>query len=135
MFDVLLVSHGHLAQEALATARMVYGEPTGKVTTLGFCPGESQDELLLKIEAAVRDSAPRGCLVMCDILGGSPFLMAAKAFVELRDEVPIEVISGLSLGMLVEALSAQEDASLSDAKSQALAAAQQSIRDVSEQFS
>ena len=135
MFDVLLVSHGHLAQEALVTARMVYGEPAGKVTTLGFCPGESQDELLLKIKAAVRDSAPRGCLVMCDILGGSPFLMAAKAFVELRDEVPIEVISGLSLGMLVEALSAQEDASLSDAKSQALAAAQQSVRDVSEQFS
>ena len=135
MFDVLLVSHGHLAQETLTTARMVYGEPAGKVSVIGFCPGESQDELLAKIESSVRNSAPRGCLVMCDILGGSPFLMATKAFVELRDEAPMEILTGLSLGMLVEALSAQEDASLSEAKEQALAAAQQSIKDVSKQFS
>lgn len=135
MFDVLLVSHGHLAQEMLKTAQMVYGEPAGTVRAIGFCPGEAQEELFSKVEAAIRESANRGgCLVLCDILGGSPFLVSARAFSELKDEVPLEVLTGMSLGMLLEVLSAQEDASLAEAKSRALQAARQSIKDFSEQF-
>lgn len=135
MFDVLVVTHGHLGEEFLATAHMVFGEPGDGVSALGFCPGESQDALLAAIEERVRASQDRGgCLVLTDILGGSPFLMAARAYQELHDEVRLEVVCGLSLGMLLEVLSARATEDVGAGVRTALEAAAQSVQSLSDKL-
>ena len=129
MFDVLLVTHGHLGEEFLATARMVFGEPGEGVRALGFCPGESQDALLARIEDGVRESSARGgCMVLADIVGGSPFLMAARVWQELHGEVALDVVSGLGLGMLLEVLGCRDSADLAGGVEAATCAAAQAVQ-------
>lgn len=133
MYDILLVTHGRLGEELLATAHMVYGEVGEGVSAVGFAPGESPDALLGQIRSVAAD-AKEGCLVLCDIVGGSPFLMAARAYQELRDSHSIEVLSGLNLGMLLEALASRDASSLAEGKRAALDGVRQSICDLSERL-
>jgi mannose/fructose-specific phosphotransferase system component IIA len=131
MFNVLLVTHGKLSEEFLTTACMIYGRPAGNVATLGFSSEQTQEDLLLRIKDCVYAAADEGgCLILCDILGGSPFLMAAKAYQELKSQFLVEVVSGLNLGMLIEVLSCQEDMSLLQGKQVAIDAAKRSIFDL-----
>lgn len=134
MLNVLLVTHGHLGEEFLSTARMVFGEPGDGIGYLGFCPGESQDSLFSEIVQRVRESPKEGCLILTDIIGGSPFLMAARAYQELHDDIPVDVVSGLSLGMLLEVLSVRSSSSLSEGVQTALDAASQSVQVLSDKL-
>ena len=134
MFDVLLVTHGRLGEELIATARLVFGEVGEGVSAIGFRPGESPDALAESIAARVSASAPAaGCLVLCDILGGSPFLMAARC--RQGAERPMEVVSGLNLAMLVEVLAQRDCLGVDEGARVAVEAARQSIRNLSEQLS
>lgn len=115
MFDILVVSHGHLSEALLATASLVYGEPGEGVDSLTFLPGNSADALHDSILRAVQASSGRGgTLVLCDIMGGSPFLMSAKVYGELEDKGAMEVVTGVNLGMLIEAMAARQTTSLGD---------------------
>lgn len=132
MFDILLVTHGRLGEELLATARMVCGDIGEGVSAFGFMPGEGPDALLEKICSYVRASSC-GCLVLSDIVGGSPFLMSARAYRELSGSCSMEILSGVNLGMLLEALATRES-SLVEGKLAALEGAHRSICDLSEKL-
>lgn len=136
MFDVLVVAHGRLGDELLATARMLCGELGGHVSSLGLAIGESADALRTRIEAHVRASTERGgCLVLCDLVGGSPFLMAAQAYRDLVPSVPVEVVGGLNLGMLLEVCAQRAGLTVAQGARVALAAASQSVKSLSESLS
>ena len=133
MCDLLLVSHGHTGEALLEAAAMVYGPAGPGVHALSFESGQSQEDLIGSIRQQVGASAERGgCLVLTDILGGSPFLAAAAVYGELRDRKMLQVLSGVNLAMVIEALSCRETASLSETKEKALAAAAQSICDLAQ---
>lgn len=133
MFNVLLATHGDLGRALLSTAGIVYGDVGEGVDAVGFVPGESPDALLAQIRERICASpAQGGCLVLCDIVGGSPFLMAAQAFRERPEGRPVAVVSGLNLGMLLEVLAVRDASDLDEARETALAAAHHSIRDLSE---
>ena len=109
MFDLLIVTHGNLGTEFLATLDLVYGKPNGWINACGFLAKQSPEELYAQVEDYVWQSRNRGgCLIITDIPG--------------------EVISGLNLGMLLEVASIQSEKTLSEAAEIACSSGMQSIR-------
>lgn len=128
MFEVLVVTHGRLGSEMIATAQMLYGDLGEGVSAIGFVPGESVDELYETICSAIERSRPSGgVLILCDILGGSPFLTAARAAHEATG-CPVEVVCGLNLGMLLEVIAERDGLTPAQGSQVAIDAARQSIK-------
>lgn len=135
MFDILLVSHGPVAQAMLDAAAMVYGPSSERAAALCFEPGQSQQELLASITDAIDNAKDNGgLLVICDILGGSPFLMSAQAYQNIENRASLEVITGMNLAMIIEAMVCRESASLQEAKEAIVASGMQSIVDFAAQM-
>ena len=77
MCKVLLLSHGNLARELLATSQMIYGEVDG-IDCISLLSGTDlahyEEEILSKVQ-----QSPEGILVLVDIFGGTPFITASKS--------------------------------------------------------
>jgi mannose/fructose-specific phosphotransferase system component IIA len=92
----IVVTHGRLAEELLATAKVIYGDFTGchAVTNIAKSPQTLLEEIqnLLDAEAGAR------CIVFADFFGGSCCHACMKLRME-RDDVP--VITGVNLPMIL----------------------------------
>ena len=97
MVGVLILTHGGLAPELLAAARVI----SGNLETFEALPlewSDGFDEARRKVGKALgRLSGKQGVLIFTDILGGTPFNVA-MAF---RDPGRIEIVSGVNLPMVV----------------------------------
>lgn len=99
---VILASHGEFARAALGSVEMVVG-PQDDVRALGLGALTSLEEF----EAAFGDAYDRlaaTCdlvVVLCDILGGTPFNVVCRAKAQGR---PMLAYTGLSLPVLIELL-------------------------------
>lgn len=129
MYDILIVTHGSLGKSLLDTARLILGEADEGARSIGFLPGESVEALQRAIATQVASSAESGgCLVLCDIVGGSPFLSSALVAHNSSPATPVQVVAGLSLGMFLETYSQRKELSLEEGARLAETAAKQSIR-------
>lgn len=143
MFDVVVVSHGHLSEELLSTARMLVGSEVDGVACVTYEAGESFDGLVDRIADAVASSvaaggqggpASGGALVLCDLLGGSPFIASAQVSRDQTDDRPVEVVTGVNLGMLLEVLTGRGDMSLAEGRACALESGTKAICDLTERL-
>lgn len=100
MAMLVLVAHGELAKEMKNSAEMIAGE-LPEVKVVNFYPSEGFDSLKSKIEQTV--SNENDILVLADLFGGSPFNAACAVLLEKR-ESNIEVVSGMSLPLVLEAM-------------------------------
>ena len=97
MVGVLILTHGDLARELLASARAIAGE-LDNFEALALSWGDGIDRAHELVDAAVhRLDRGDGVLIMTDIFGGTPSNVA-MAF---RDPGRVEVISGVNLPMIV----------------------------------
>ncbi|MBR4592829.1 MAG: hypothetical protein IKO35_06445 [Elusimicrobiaceae bacterium] len=105
MLKIILVTHGHLAQEMLDTASQIIGKPaddgfaTFAVTASSSVQQEA--EKLQKVLSACAD----GALILTDIFGGSATNIALTASKELPN---CHVITGLNLSMLLTAINSRK---------------------------
>lgn len=97
MASTLILSHGGLAGELLAAARVIVGELPG-FAALSLDWHDSFEVARAKTAAALAalDSS-RGVLILTDIYGGTPFNVAAS----LRERGRVEVLAGVNLPMVV----------------------------------
>jgi mannose/fructose/sorbose-specific phosphotransferase system IIA component len=103
-FRIVLAGHGTLPAALLAATEMICG-PIADVAAVGLAPTESPDHYADGLRAAIgRDS--RRVLVLCDLLGGTPFNVASAI---ARRSPRVVCISGVSLGIAVEAALADRD--------------------------
>lgn len=103
MFKVLLISHGNLAQEILNTSKMIMGEQKG-VIALGLKPDEGNEEFGNRVyEACSEMYSDDGILILADLYGGTPCNSATLRVI--NNFKNIEILTGVNLGMLLEALS------------------------------
>lgn len=103
MFKVLLISHGNLAQEILNTSKMIAGEQEG-VIALGLKPDEGNEEFGNRVYKACSEIySDDGILILADLYGGTPCNVATLRV--LNSFKNIEILTGVNLGMLLEALS------------------------------
>ncbi len=97
MVSVLILTHGDLARELLASANVIAGQ-LENFAALPLSWNDEIDRAHEKVEAALeRFDRDRGVLILTDIFGGTPSNVA-MAF---RDPGRVEVISGVNLPMVV----------------------------------
>lgn len=99
MIGVVVLTHGKLSEQLVATASMIMGD-SECVHAVTFSARESLEELKKKAEDAVSLYGEEGCLLLTDLMGGS----ANNISVELMKTKNIEVVTGVNLPMLLEAI-------------------------------
>ena len=107
MISAIVVTHGRLAQEFIATAQKIYGNVKGvyAVSNDEHTPQTLASEIDTIIEAAGLDDA---FIIMVDFLGGS--CGHATLSVERRRR-NVRIVSGVNLPMLLAFLNKRADVS------------------------
>lgn len=108
MINIILASHGSLAEGMVDSVSMLYGKPECfhsvclRAEDVAEAFGESIESLLdLNV----------GNIILTDILGGTPFnqgMLLSEKYSNVR------VVAGMNLGMILELLMQREVLSLSD---------------------
>lgn len=99
--NLILASHGYMAQETVNAAKMIFGE-IEELDTVTFVPGENVQNLKEKYQTIIaKYPEDTEILFLVDLFGGSPY---NAAFEMVINEERMDVITGLSLPMLIEVL-------------------------------
>lgn len=122
-------SHGAYAEQVILSAEMIIG-PMKDVISCCLFPGMYPDEYLKQAETKLLSYKKASILVMADLFGGTPCNTMAR----LLKEYDMHIITGLNLGMLLEAYSKKEDVSLYELKDISMKALQLSSVDVNERL-
>lgn len=97
MIQIVVATHGGLARELLHTAQIIVGSQSD-LHAICLELHEGIEDLKKKFAGAIR--AGEGCLVLVDMFGGTPSNVA----LELSQSQTIQVVTGASLPMLLEAI-------------------------------
>lgn len=106
MIQIILTSHGPMAEAMISSAAMLYGKKDN-VTALTLCEDDSIEEFYARMEKLLHTNAGgEGTLILCDIPGGTPCNTAVR-LAEKYDDVA--VLAGMNMVMLLEALLCDEE--------------------------
>ena len=125
MFNIIVVSHGDLGEALLRAVEMIAG-PQERVFAVGIEPGQSPDAFSDALEEMLRETAPAPTLVLIDLLGGTPYNVAARRVVAGR----VECITGANLPMLLELVMSRDELPLSDLAASIEKAGRESVRNL-----
>lgn len=99
MINIVLITHGDLARELLATASLIIG-PQPDVAVLALAGNESLASLTARVGDIVSRLAPGdGALLLTDMLGGTP----CNASLSFAGSAQVEIVTGVNLYMLISA--------------------------------
>ena len=108
MVGVVVVTHGRLGEELLATAQGIVGE-LASARALAVSAMESMEEARTALGRSIAElEQGQGVLVLTDMFGGTP----ANLALTFLDERRVEVVTGVNLPMLIK-LSTARDSALS----------------------
>ncbi|EHB89497.1 mannose/fructose/sorbose PTS transporter subunit IIB [Aggregatibacter aphrophilus] len=110
MTHIIVATHGKFSEEIVNSAAMVYGEDEN-CHVVTFLPGEGGEHLVEKYNAIIAtlpENEP--VLFLVDLFGGSPYNAAARVASERGDNT--DIVTGISLPMLLEVLDAKDGATL-----------------------
>lgn len=115
MIGMVLVTHGHLANEFRSALEHVVG-PQKQVETISIGPDDDMEQRRKDIIAAVRlvDDG-QGVVVLTDMFGGTPSNLA----ISVMDGAKVDVVAGINLPMLIKLASVRDSSSLEQAVVQA----------------
>ena len=122
MINVVVVTHGDFGEALIRAAEMIVG-PQEAVRAVALLPGESPDGFGDKLDVALGDLQGQDTLILIDLFGGTPCNVSARKVLELN----VEVVTGLNMAMLIEALTSRDRASLSELAAQVTEAGQKSV--------
>lgn len=130
MIGIIVMTHGSFSTGAVDACELVTG-PVTQAATLSLRREDNVDDFGVEFQQALdKVDTGEGVLVLCDILGGSPCNVAAMA---LREREGLQVLTGLNLPMLLEALMTREQvASVEELAKNCLAAANEGVKHVNE---
>jgi PTS system mannose-specific IIA component len=115
MIGLVLVTHGHLANEFRSALEHVVG-PQKQVEAVSIGPDDDIEQRRRDIIAAVtRVDLGDGVVILTDMFGGTPSNLA----ISVMNEAKVDVVAGINLPMLIKLASVRETASLEQAVVQA----------------
>lgn len=130
MPNVFILCHGRLASEIVETVKLILGEQDDRLQFLNLLPEQDMDQYDHEIRQRILQSKEKGgTLILTDIMGGSPFMYATKAYADLNQEVDIEIVTGVNLPMMLETISRLQQSNLEEATSIALSVGTSGIKD------
>jgi mannose PTS system EIIA component len=104
MIGIVLVTHGNLALEMLATAEYIVG-PQKNVSSVCFFPEDDMSKKLAELSEKVKEvNTGDGVVLLTDMFGGTPSNLA----ISLMEKNKVEVLAGLNLPMLIKLVRERE---------------------------
>lgn len=104
MKKIIVTGHGHFATGIQNAVELLAGK-NADVFYVDFVEGNSDISLKEKLEKVVNENPDSDFLFFCDLVGGTPFKMAATLAFE-NDRM--EVVAGCNIGSLIEILFTKE---------------------------
>lgn len=120
---ILILTHGQVGEELIKSAEMIVG-PINNICAISLMPG-LEARFYSEVKQLV-DCLPDGSLLISDVFGGTP----ANTSAALSKEKDIAAVSGLNLGMLLEALSSRESLQGENLAETVIAAGQQGCKNI-----
>ena len=106
MVGILLMTHAPLGQAFIAACAHVFRGPTERFEAIDVTPDQDLAEVqALAQQAIARLDEGSGVLVITDVQGGTP----ANCCNKLADAGRVQVIAGISLPMLLRAITYRRD--------------------------
>lgn len=136
MIEILIVTHGPLADGLVKTSKLIVGD-ISSISSIGFELGDDPDELVFSIRKKVQSSLDNGnqLLIFADLLGGSPSNRIAICLNDLEVTDKVEAIVGINLPMLIEALILSEtEKDIEKIKHNCMSSGIEGIKDLKETF-
>jgi PTS system mannose-specific IIA component len=125
MINIVVVSHGNLCGALIRAAEMIAGPAEGLVS-VALQPGDSPEDFGRRLAVTLHGLAGQETLVLIDLLGGTPYNVAARHALSPN----VECVTGVNLPMLLEAILARERASLAELAAGVTQAGRDSIRNL-----
>ena len=111
MTGILIVTHQRLGEALIEAAQFVLGFHPENVSAVSIDLNEPAEVLREKIKSGIKSvKSDNGVLILTDMFGGSPSNLSYSFLEEGR----VEVLSGVNLPILLKAIRARQDMSLSD---------------------
>ena len=106
MVGILLLTHAPLGQAFIAAASHVFRASPAQVEAIDVIADQNPDDVRALAQAAIaRVNDGSGVLVITDVVGGTP----ANCTLQLCAPGEVEVIAGISLPMLLRAITYRHD--------------------------
>lgn len=99
---IIVMSHGPFAVAMVESAKMIFGEVADNVAAFSLEPGDNLDEFRHAF-AKMYEKFPTGTVFLTDIYAGTPCNQVLQYAQEINK--PVELVTGLSLPMLMVAIS------------------------------
>ncbi|MBI4456204.1 MAG: PTS sugar transporter subunit IIA [Acidobacteria bacterium] len=105
MIGALVVAHGQLAKELVATACMIVGDlPYVRAVSIGW--GDDVERSRAEIQTALKSvDRGKGALILTDMFGGTP----SNISLTLMEKDRVEVITGVNLPMVIKLANQREN--------------------------
>ena len=98
MLGFIVVTHGRLAAELIATAELIVGK-IGSLYAVSVAPSCSQEDARQQLEAAVKSADKgSGVLILTDLFGGTP----SNLSISFLEDKRVEVVTGVNLPMMIK---------------------------------
>ncbi|MEL7199072.1 MAG: PTS sugar transporter subunit IIA [Pseudomonadota bacterium] len=111
MIGLILVTHGHLAEQFVEAMEHVVG-PQAAIATVCIGPNDDMEERRADIANAIENvDEGSGTIILTDLFGGTPSNLA----ISLLDAGRVEVIAGINLPMLIRLAGARKSMSVAQA--------------------
>jgi PTS system mannose-specific IIA component len=131
LLPVLLVGHGPLANGLRGAVEMICG-PQEAFAVIRLQPQDDTERVAKRLETALRRlgvGTDDDALIFADLFGAAPANAAASL---LRHRPRLEIVAGMNLPMVVDALLSREGVTARDLAQQAIRNGRESVRDVGE---
>lgn len=111
MIGIVIVTHSQLGDALIEAAEFIVGKKSGALVSVSIDLNESAEALREKIAEGIKAvSSEDGVLILTDMFGGTPSNLS-YSFLE---EGHIEVISGVNLPILIQAVNIREKMALEE---------------------
>lgn len=97
---MIITGHGSYASGIKSTVDLIAGS-NHNIAYVDFLMEDTSDDLKNKLKLEIETQAEVGTVFVCDLIGGTPFKMAAELALETNH---LEVIAGCNIGAVVEGL-------------------------------
>lgn len=95
---IVVMTHGKTGKELIASLEMIVGS-TENITAVSLLPGQTPEAYLAEVRG-ILDEQDSNTILLVDLFGGTPSNCAAS----LSSKYNVEIISGVNLPMLIEAV-------------------------------
>ena len=125
MNGLIITGHGSFASGLQTSVKLIAGEQQN-IEFVDFVESDSTSDLEKKLNLALgRLEGANGVLILCDLVGGSPFKKAVE--ISLKNS-NIEVIGGANLAMIIETAIMKDNFPLEELKNMAVNSGKEAIK-------